>query len=152
VDVAISRADQLTLYDYLRARGWTLLTPFDEQLWPWPPHMRLEPPRHQVHALRDGAFIDFLLTDLEGGVWRYRREPTIIRELGRARLRSADGIPFLAPELVLLFKSKNTSGRERGKDQTDFQEVYTRLEPERRAWLRWALLATEPAHPWLALE
>lgn len=149
VDVEVSRADQLALQQHLTARNWKLVTPFEGRLQPWPMHMRLELPRHQVHAHRSGAFIDFLLANLEGGIWRFRREPTIIRDMGRASFRSDDGIPFLAPELVLLFKSKNTTGKERAKDQADFAEVYLKLEPERRAWLRWALTALEPAHPWL---
>jgi hypothetical protein len=66
-------------------------------------------------------------------------------------LRAESGIPFLAPELVLLFKSKNTSATQtdRSKDQLDFERVCPHLDPERRAWLRWALLATDPAHPWI---
>jgi GrpB-like predicted nucleotidyltransferase (UPF0157 family) len=149
VDVVVSHADQLALQQYMTARGWKLLTPFEGRLQPWPMHMRLELPRHQVHAHRHGAFIDFLLADLDGGVWRYRREPAIIRDTGRVGLRSDEGIPFLAPELVLLFKSKNTSGKERSKDQVDFEEAYIRLEPERRVWLRWALIAIDPSHPWI---
>jgi len=42
-----------------------------------------------------------------------------------------------------------TRSKERSKDQADFENVYAHLEAERRAWLRWALLATEPAHPWI---
>lgn len=78
------------------------------------------------------------------------RDPTIIQTIGRARMSTSAGISFLAPELVLLFKSKNTSGQERSKDQADFEEISAHLEPERRAWLRWALLATDPTHPWIA--
>lgn len=148
VDVIVPRADQLALREHMIARGWTLLAPLDGRYEPWPAHMRLESPRQQAHAFRGGAFIDFLLTDFDG-VWRYRREPTIIREMSRVGLRSAGGILFLAPELVLLFKSANTSGRERGKDQTDFEAAYSLLEPERRAWLRWALTAIDPSHPWI---
>jgi hypothetical protein len=51
--------------------------------------------------------------------------------------------------VVLLYKSKTTSGKERSKDKADFEEVYLRLEPERRGWLRWALLAVDPSHPWI---
>ena len=149
VDVEVSRADQLALQEYMTTRGWKLLTPFDERLQPWPMHMRLEMPRHQAHAHRQGAFIDFLLADLDGGVWRYRREPSIIRDISRIGLRSSEGIPFLAPEVVLLYKSKTTSGKERSKDMADFEEVYLSMEPERRAWLRWALLAVDPSHPWI---
>lgn len=149
VDVEVSRADQLALQQHMTERGWKLLTPFESRLQSWPMYMRLEHPRHQVHAHRRGAFIDFLLADLDGGVWRYRREPTIIRDMGRAGFHSDEGIPFLAPELVLLFKSKNTSGKERSKDKADFEEVCLKLEPERRFWLRWALLAVDPFHQWI---
>jgi len=72
-----------------------------------------------------------------------------VRHLDRAVLQTASGIPFLAPEVVLLFKSKNTSNRERSQDQIDFENVCPHLEPERRAWLRWALLATDQGHPWI---
>ena len=150
VDVEVARADQLLLQAYLLQRGWRLVTPFEQRLHPWPAHMRLEAPRHQVHAHRDGAFMDFLLTDIEGGVWRFRREPSIVRDASRIELRSADGIPFIAPELALLFKSKTSGGIERAKDQADFEGVYALLEPERRAWLRWALLAYDPTHAWIA--
>jgi GrpB-like predicted nucleotidyltransferase (UPF0157 family) len=150
VDVIVPRAEQLAMQKHLADRGWSLVTSSldGRRLEPWPMHMRLEPPRHQIHALRDGAFIDLLLTDLEGA-WHYRREPTIIRDLSRIGLCSADGISYLAPELVLLFKSINTSGRERNNDQRDFEGAYMSLEPERRAWLRWAVTAADPSHPWI---
>jgi GrpB-like predicted nucleotidyltransferase (UPF0157 family) len=149
VDVAVARADQATLHQHLTARGWTLLTPFEQRLQPWPAHMRLELPRHQVHAHRSGAFIDFLLGDIENGVWRYRRDPTIIRTVDRMGLRSDAGMQYLAPEVALLFKSSRDNGTTRAKDQADFEETYQLLEAERQAWLRWALTATNPAHPWL---
>jgi GrpB-like predicted nucleotidyltransferase (UPF0157 family) len=149
VDVAIARTDQLTLQQYLSERGWQWLTPFEQRLEPWPPHLQLALPRHQAHAHRDDAFIDFLLTDIGSDVWRYRRDPMVIRNAARMSLLTEKGIPYLAPELVLLFKSKNTSNQARQKDQTDFERVYTHLEPERRAWLRWALIAAAPDHPWL---
>jgi hypothetical protein len=151
VDVVLPRAAQLDLQAYLTGRGWKLLTPFEGRLEPWPTHMRLELPRHQVHAHREGAFIDFLLTDIAAGVWRYRRDPRLMRDAERMSLKSAGGLPYLAPELVLLFKSKNTGSHERSKDQADFERVYRQLEPERRAWLYWALTATQPQHPWLEL-
>jgi hypothetical protein len=150
VDITVARTDQLVLQQYLVQRGWKMVTPFEGKLEPWPPHMTLELPRHQVHAHRDGAFIDCLLSDLSDGLWHYRRDPAVVRLLDRSVLRSAQGIPFLAPELVLLFKSKNTSNKkERSQDQIDFDAAVANLEAERRAWLRWALFATEPAHPWI---
>ena len=149
VDVEIARDDQLALYEYMTTRGWKFVTPYNQRLEPWLPRMRLELPRHQAHAHRDGAFLDFLLIDIAHDVWHYRRDSTVIRALDKVGLTNADGIPYLAPELALLFKSRNTSTKLRPQDETDFMTVSRHLEPERRAWLRWALTVTDPSHPWL---
>jgi hypothetical protein len=151
VDVVVARQDQVVLQQYLADRGWRFATYLEGKLDPWPLHMRLELPRHQVHAHRADAFIDFLLTDIKDGIWRYRREPSIVQSVERTILQTADGLCFLAPELVLLFKSKNTSNHERAKDQADFERIYPHLDRARRAWLYWALLTLAPQHPWLAL-
>jgi hypothetical protein len=148
VDVIVPRHSQLNLQEHLTERGWKFVTPFEKRLEPWPLHMRLELPRHQVHAHRGEAFIDILLTDMDD-VWRYRRDPLVLRSREKMTLRSVSGIPFLSPELVLLFKSKNTSNHNRAKDQRDFDKTFPHLEPERRAWLYWALMATSPDHPWI---
>jgi hypothetical protein len=148
VDVVVPRSAQMELRKHLAERGWKFLTPFEKRLELWPPHMQLELPRHQVHAHREDEFIDILLTEM-AGVWKYRREPSIVRSLDKISLKTDSGIPYLAPELVLLFKSKNTSDRERTKDQSDFENALPQLDGERRAWLRWALIATSPDHVWI---
>jgi GrpB-like predicted nucleotidyltransferase (UPF0157 family) len=148
VDVVLPRTAQMELRRHLTDRGWKLITPFEKRLEPWPPHMQLELPRHQVHAHREDEFIDFLLTEMDG-VWKYRREPSVIRSLEKISLRTESGIPYLAPELVLLFKSKNTSNQERTKDGSDFEKALPLLGSERRTWLRWALVVTSPGHPWI---
>jgi hypothetical protein len=68
----------------------------------------------------------------------------VVRLSARAERCTSSGLRYLAPELALLFKSKNTSGRERSKDQADFDRASPHLEPERRA-----LAATNPDHPWI---
>ena len=148
VDVVVPRTAQMELQSYMTARGWKFVTPFEKRLEVWPPHMQLELPRHQVHAHRGEEFIDFLLTEMDG-IWKYRREPFVVRALETIGLKTESGIRYLAPELVLLFKSKNTSGRERTKDADDFEKVLPHLDAERRAWLHWALFATSPDHPWI---
>ena len=150
VDVVLPRSAQLDLQGHLLGRGWKLITPFEKRLETWPLHMKLELPRHQVHAHRQDEFIDVLLTEMDD-MWKYRREPSILRTLEKAGLRTESGIPYLAPELVLLFKSRNTSNQERLKDQSDFERALPHLGPEPRAWLRWALVATSPDHPWIKL-
>jgi len=148
VDVVVPRPAQMELRKHLAEHGWRFITPFEKRLEHWPPHMQLELPRHQVHAHRADEFIDILLTDMDG-VWKYRREPSIVRSLDKISLRTDSGIPYLTPELVLLFKSKNTGNQERTKDQSDFENVLPHLDAERRAWLRWALIATSPDHAWI---
>jgi hypothetical protein len=149
VDLIVDRGDQFALRAHLEGRGYGLVTPLDGRLEPWPPHMRLELPRHQVHAHRENDFIDILLTDFSGSCWHYRRDPTIVRALARAFRTGEDGLRYLAPELVLLFKSKNTGDRARPQDQRDFELVLPHLDGEARAWLHWALVATDPQHAWL---
>ncbi len=59
-------------------------------------------------------------------------------------LHSADAVPYLAPEIQLLFKSKGL----RAKDDLDAETVIPLLAPERRRWLRDHLPAD---HPWLGI-
>jgi hypothetical protein len=51
------------------------------------------------------------------------------------------GVPYLAPELQLLFKSMHL----RSKDHGDARRVIPILENERRIWLSDHL---DPDHPW----
>lgn len=148
VDIAIFREDQLELQRHMQERGWRFVAPDEGRLEPWPPGTRLELPRHQAHAHREGRFIDFLLSEREGPVWRFRRDPSVVRTVERLILRSEDGVPYLAPEVVLLFKSAHAGGPPRARDQLDFESAVGALGPEGRAWLRWALAAYRPDHPW----
>jgi len=148
VDIIVECNAQMELQKYLLDRNWKLITPFNKQFDPWPKHMRIELPCHQVHAHREDEFIDILLSEM-GDVWRYRREPVIIRSKEKMSTKNENNIPYLSPELVLLFKSRNTSDHERTKDETDFKNALPQLDPERRAWLHWALMATAPNHPWI---
>jgi GrpB-like predicted nucleotidyltransferase (UPF0157 family) len=150
VDVLVPREDQLEVREYMTARGWKWVTYSDGKPGPWPAQMRMELPRHQAHAHRDGAFIDFVISDAQSGVWRFRRNPSIVRTADRAYRRTKTGLPYLAPEVVLLFKSR-TSGTLRAKDQLDFARAHGHLEPEPRAWLRWALTVIDAKHPWIEL-
>lgn len=150
VDVSVFRDEHLALQAFMQERGWAFVVPNEGRLEPWPAGVRIERPRHQAHAHKDGQFIDFLLDDREGAVWRFRREPAIARSLDRLILRSDDGIPFLAPEVALLFKSAHRDGPPRDKDQGDFEHLMQAgLDPERQAWLRRALEVYRPGHAWL---
>ena len=53
-------------------------------------------------------------------------------------------LPYLAPEIVLLFKAKAP----RAKDEADFAGVLPLLDARRKAWLDAALGLVHPDHPW----
>jgi hypothetical protein len=147
IDVAILRRDQRPLYD--RFRDWDLryATP-DHTLEPWDGHSLL-PPIHGVWARRspDTSALwtcEFLLNEERDGRWVYRRNPAITRpldDLGRRR----DGVPFLRPEIVLLYKSNDPTP----KDEADFDVVQPQLPQPGRGWLRQALGTCDPRHPWV---
>lgn len=73
--------------------------------------------------------------------WIYRRDQTIRRPWSDAVLTTSSGIPYLAPEIQLLFKSKD----HRPKDDLDAATVIPQLEVPRRVWL-FGHLPTD--HPW----
>lgn len=153
LDVVLPRASQLEVRDALAGQGWRLDACLEGtyQAWTAP----IEPPSFQVHArhpdLPGVLMLDLMFTDLEGDLWHYRRDPRVTLPLEQARRVGPGGLPFLAPEAVLLFKSK-TGGRDpRGKDQGDFGRVLPTLAADAWAWLAEALRLTQPGHPWLAV-
>ena len=150
VDVVVPRIAVHDLQHYLVDRGWKLVLPLEGRLEPWLLGSSKKP-QTQIHAHREGAFIDFLLTEMDTQTWTYRRDPRITCAAEKAFLQSQTGIPFLAPELVLLFKSKNTGTEARSQDQRDFETVYPFLDVNRKSWLRRALTLTDPGHKWQGL-
>ena len=90
--------------------------------------------------------IDVFREPSAGGVWICRRDDAIRMPYTRLLERTVDGIPFVRPEVVLLFKAKHAGE----KDEEDFDVVLPRLDRERRNWLRGALQRVHPEHRWLA--
>lgn len=67
--------------------------------------------------------------------WVYHRGGWCIRRPLADITRHRDGIPFLAPEVVLLFKARSKTG----KDQRDVETALPALSAEQRSWLEDAL-------------
>lgn len=100
--------------------------------------------------LRDPSNGHFLLDVFRephtGDTWICRRDETIRLPYAEIIEHTADGIPYLIPELVLLFKARAT----RPKDQADFASVLPLLRRSRRDLLRGRLRSVHPGHSWLA--
>ncbi|HMM42336.1 MAG TPA: hypothetical protein PKA95_10575 [Thermomicrobiales bacterium] len=83
----------------------------------------------------------------DGDTWICRRDERIRLPYRDLIQRTADGIPYLRPEVNLLFKAKWSDLE---KNKTDFAAVLPRLDPARRRWLAEALAIAHPGHPWIA--
>lgn len=77
--------------------------------------------------------------------WIYRRDHRIDAPRGEVLGRSLDGIPYLRPDAVLLFKAKDP----RPKDEFDFAGSRPKLTSGERRWLARALALAHPQSPWI---
>ncbi len=110
IDVAIARRDQVGLQAYLVARGWGLQIAHDGTLTDWSTAEYVELPRHGIwcrHLSADPDFLEVLLNEIDAETFRFRRDQTVTRPLDRAFIRAPSGLPILAPEIVLLYKSSS---------------------------------------------
>lgn len=90
-------------------------------------------------------YIEFLFNEKTVDAFVYLRDNRVRRELKKAVLQK-DGIPYLAPELCLLFKSTDI---EREGYQQDFELTVERLSEEQRAWFEKAMEMLYPeGHKW----
>ena len=145
LDVAIWRADQHGLRAAL-APNWVAVVADNGVLRPWASDEWLPLPIHEIHArslIRGGDSLELLLNERDDSAWIYRRDSHVRRELDRAVL-VREAIPFLAPEIALLYKSKAP----RPTDEADFRAALPKLTAEPRAWLRRAIARSSSDHPW----
>lgn len=151
IEIAILRQDQLVLQSYLTGWEFEKVIPgrkmrrekWDEGEW-------LDLPVHEIHgrnATSDPSTLEILLNESSGDEWKFRRNLKILRPQSMIGLHSENGIPFLSPEIVLLYKARNPTAN----DEADFDKVCPRLDREPRHWLKHAIEACHPGHPWLEI-
>jgi aminoglycoside-2''-adenylyltransferase len=149
-DVLVLRRDQQHVWRHLFRAGW--------EVWAVdrPGHLtrcrRGEILRKDAHDAwcrpnQDSPWaLEVILEETLGDRWVYRRDSRATMPLREIGLKTVDGIPYLAPEVQLLFKSKSP----RSKDEADFELTVAELPARRRQWLASALGTISPEHPWLA--
>jgi len=116
-------------------------TPWDGQ--------QLDAPVHAVWARRSHEPVaawtcEFWLDEARDGRWIYRLDERVTRPLDEIGMERG-GVPFLAPEIALLYKSRERSP----KSQADLAAVAPQLSESAAFWLHEALEIGDPNHPWL---
>ncbi|MCI8306781.1 MAG: hypothetical protein HFH14_01905 [Lachnospiraceae bacterium] len=93
-------------------------------------------------------FIEFLFNDKDETDLLYARRHAVKLALSDAILYSG-GIPYLSPEMCLLYKSTDT---ERKGYQSDYDNAMARMNQRQRRWLSDALTIMYPeGHKWMPL-
>lgn len=144
IEIAIFRENQLHLKEFLT--GWNLYKVDHHKISHWDGEF-LRLPIHEIHACKkeSGEVLEILLNEADCREWIYRRDTRIKLPKHAAWRNAESGLPILNPEIVLLYKSKNT----REKDTLDFFNVKDSLYVNQKTWLRKAIELQHPNHEWL---
>ena len=89
--------------------------------------------------------VDMMLEDGTPEIWVYKRDPAVRRPRVEVVRVTKEGIPYLAPEAILLFKAKYR----RDKDEMDFANALPKLDGAQRRWLKTHIAKAHPDHGWL---
>jgi Aminoglycoside-2''-adenylyltransferase len=146
IDIAIMRTDQQQLRSRLSGRVEKVVA---GELAEWSSAEMLEGPVHEIHVTwPDGYQLEFLLNEQDQATheWVFRRDGRIRRTLAAAFATNRD-VPYLVPEIVLLYKAKGATE----KDDADLSAALPHLSSEQRTWLGEALAVTTPGHRWLSV-
>jgi hypothetical protein len=149
IDVAMLRGDVPALISLLG--DWDICIAHDGMLTPWEGTM-LAPEHHQFWVRRRGSItwqFEVLLEHHDGERWVYRRDVRITLPLRRFGGTTADGVPYITPEVALLYKSRRP-GYDIDRNAADFAAAAPALDAGARMWLRETLSMLGPEHPWLA--
>ena len=136
IDIAILRRDTHRLHA-LRD-DWDVHIAHDGKLIPWDSGP-LADDMHQFWVRKHGAkawAFEVLLEYTDGDGWLYRRDNRVRRRVGTIGRFSSTGVPFLAPEICLLYKANRPDVE---RNAIDFEIAAPLLSVEARRWLREAI-------------
>lgn len=88
--------------------------------------------------------VDGLITPDVDGRWLSKRDPTHVADLDEVTWVAGDGVRYLDPEIVLLFKAS----LDRRKDRRDLEVAWPLLGEKRQTWLMDSLARLYPDHRW----
>ena len=141
IGVPQERFDEIT--DALPSFEWDVVG--EGWIWPFPE----EAANHYQTWLREPSTGRYRLNVFRephiADQWVCRRCVSITLGYDELILRTPDGIPYVIPEVALLFKAKGL----REKDDADFQRVLPAMDRSRRVRLSEWISQVHPGHPWL---
>jgi Aminoglycoside-2''-adenylyltransferase len=114
----------------------------------WPFHQAMLDRTYQTWLFDPGASVyrlDVFREPHDGDTWICRRAPDIRLPYAEVTETAPDGVAYLRPEIVLLFKAKAA----RPKDVADLAVTLPAMTAARRRWLADALDQVHPGHPWI---
>lgn len=118
----------------------------DGRVWPYPEQLAT----HFQTWLREPATgtyrLDVFREPHTDERWVCRRDPSITLPYAELIRRTPDGIPYVIPEVALLFKAKHV----RDKDEADFVRALPAMDTARRSRLRAWLSRVHPEHRWIS--
>ncbi|WP_328399519.1 hypothetical protein [Nocardia sp. NBC_00403] len=141
LEIGVPRARFAEIVDAFPGYEWDVVG--DGHAWPFPEEADNQ---HQTW-LREPATglyrLDVFREPHRGDRWVCRRDASITLPYDELILRTADGNPYVIPEVVLLFKAK----ARRTKDETDFLHALPAMDRPRRSRLSGWLSRVHPGHP-----
>jgi hypothetical protein len=153
VDVAIARRDQTVAQRHLH--GWDfqyaepgISDPVVFKSWQVGQNLGFEIHGSWARETTDSPWrFEFLLHEIEQNVWCFRYCLDVQHAVKDIGGRTSDGIPYLRPEIALLYKA----ARLRQVDEQDFLRVLPLLTAQQRAQLAQDIHHFSREHPWIAL-
>jgi len=134
IEIGIYRNSQMKLYKYFEKQnkyyinnksliGKHIKTEWNKE------YLRL--PIHEIYVEYKDLEIEILLNERDEENWVYRRNEKIKLNEKLAIKLTRDEIPYLSPEIVLLFKTKEM----RDKDIEDFNNAVPEMDISQVKWL-----------------
>jgi hypothetical protein len=149
VDLSILACDVPALREHVGDR-WHLWCLADGDMRPLTHrHPEVFHPASQLWVRKHGGapwVIDLPLTPDRDGCWTNKFIPDHVAPLDDVTWVAGDGIRYLNPEIVLLFKAR----LRRTKDERDLARTWPLLTEQKQVWLREMIRSTDGDHPWLS--
>ena len=143
IEIAVFRDDVEKVRTHLK--GWEHFIAEKGTFTPW--RGALPPTAHELWSRERGHEpwqLEILVEERAGDRWLYRRDREIgahVKDIGRV---TAAGIPYIRPDIQLLYKSKAP----RAVDESDLISVLPKLDVAQRATLSAWVSKADPAHRW----